>query len=41
MPTRFTATENAFARGAESITPAAAIKLIDGWEEALKAAEFA
>lgn len=40
MPARFTATENAFAKGVESITPAAAIKLIDGWEESLKDAEF-
>ena len=40
MPARFTATENAFAKGVESITPTAAIKLIDGWEEVLKDAEF-
>lgn len=31
----FAATANAFEKGIESITPAAAIKLIDGWEVAL------
>ncbi len=36
MPARFTATENAFEKGVDSITPAAAIKLIDDWEASLK-----
>ncbi len=36
MPARFTATENAFEKGVDSITPAAAIKLIDDWETSLK-----
>lgn len=36
MPARFVATANAFEKGVDSITPAAAIKLIDGWEESLK-----
>lgn len=41
MPARFTATENAFEKGVSSITPAAAVKLIDDWEIALKDADFA
>ena len=36
MPARFTATSNAFEKGVDSITPAAAIKLIDDWETSLK-----
>ena len=36
MPARFTATENAFEKGVDSITPHAAIKLIDDWETSLK-----
>jgi len=40
MPARFTATENAFEKGVDSIKPAAAVKLIEGWEEALKDAEI-
>lgn len=36
MPARFTATTNAFEKGVDSITPAAAIKLIDDWETSLK-----
>nr|WP_295663919.1 hypothetical protein [Polymorphobacter sp.] len=36
MPARFTATENAFEKGVDKITPAAAIKLIDDWEVSLK-----
>jgi hypothetical protein len=35
MPARFAATANAFEKGIETIKPAAAIKLIEGWEEAL------
>ncbi len=40
MPARFTATENAFEKGVENITPAAAIKLIDDWETSLKDADI-
>ena len=40
MPARFVATNNAFEKGVDSITPAAAIKLIDDWEVALKDAEI-
>lgn len=40
MPARFTATENAFEKGVEHITPSAAVKIIDGWEAALKDAEI-
>ena len=36
MPARFVATENAFAKGVAHITPAAAVKLIEDWEVALK-----
>ena len=36
MPARFAATEHAFDKGVDSITPAAAIKLIDDWETSLK-----
>ena len=36
MPARFVATENAFAKGVDSITPAAAIKLIEDWAVSLK-----
>lgn len=36
MPARFTATNNAFEKGVEHITPAAATKLIEDWEESLK-----
>lgn len=39
MPARFTATENAFEKGVEHISPTAAIKLIDDWEVALKDVE--
>lgn len=35
MPARFTATANAFEKGIENTMPAAAIKMIEGWEEAL------
>lgn len=40
MPARFTATANAFEKGVDSITPAAATKLIDDWESSLKDADF-
>lgn len=40
MPARFTATANAFEKGVDSITPAAAIKLIDDWEVSLKDADI-
>ncbi len=36
MPARFVATENAFEKGVDHITPTAAVKLIDDWEVALK-----
>ena len=36
MPARFAATMNAFSDGLENVKPAAAIKLIDGWHEALQ-----
>jgi len=36
----FAATTNAFEKGFENIKPAAAVKLIEGWEEALKDAEI-
>ncbi|WP_144236407.1 hypothetical protein [Glacieibacterium frigidum] len=35
MPARFAATANAFEKGIESTPPASAVKLIEGWEEAL------
>lgn len=35
----FAATANAFEKGVDTIKPAAAIKLIEGWEEALHGAE--
>ena len=35
MPARFAATAAAFEKGIEKTEPAAAIKLIEGWEEAL------
>ncbi|UAJ11240.1 hypothetical protein [Polymorphobacter megasporae] len=40
MPARFAATEHAFEKGVDSITPAAAIKLIDDWEVSLKDADI-
>jgi hypothetical protein len=40
MPARFVATSNAFEKGVDSITPAAAIKLIDDWETSLKDADI-
>lgn len=40
MPARFAATSNAFEKGVENITPAAAIKLIDDWETSLKDADI-
>jgi hypothetical protein len=40
MPARFAATENAFEKGVDNITPAAAIKLIDDWEVSLKDADI-
>ncbi len=36
MPVRFAATANAFEKGIEATKPAAAVKMIEGWEEALK-----
>lgn len=35
MPARFAATANAFEKGIEATDPKAAIKLIEGWEDAL------
>lgn len=35
MPARFAATNSAFEKGIESTSPASAVKLIEGWEEAL------
>jgi len=35
MPARFAATAGAFEKGIEKTAPDAAIKLIEGWEEAL------
>ena len=35
MPLRFAATATAFENGIEKTKPAAAIKMIEGWEEAL------
>lgn len=40
MPVRFAATENAFEKGIENVKPAAAIKLIEGWEEALSSVDI-
>ncbi len=40
MPARFVATENAFAKGVNSITPTAAIKLIDDWAASLHDVEI-
>ena len=40
MPARFAATTNAFEKGVENIAPAAAIKLIEGWEEALSSVDI-
>lgn len=40
MPVRFAATENAFEKGIENTKPAAAIKLIEGWEEALSSVDI-
>ncbi len=36
MPARFAATATAFENGIEKTQPAAAIKIIEGWEDALK-----
>ncbi len=36
MPARFTATATAFENGIEGTKPATAVKIIEGWEEALK-----
>lgn len=36
MPARFTATANAFEKGIDSVSPGAAVKLIESWEESLK-----
>lgn len=36
----FAATANAFEKGVENIKPAAAVKLIEGWEEALAGADI-
>ena len=41
MPVHFTATENAFSKGVDNITPAAAVKLIEDWETSLMDADFA
>lgn len=35
MPARFTATENAVEKGLENVTPAAGVKLVDSWIEAV------
>ena len=35
MPIRFAATNSAFEKGIESTKPNAAVKMIEGWEEAL------
>ena len=40
MPVRFAATANAFEKGIESTKPAAAIKMIDGWEKALASVDL-
>ena len=39
MPARFTATENAVEKGLENVTPAAGVKLIDSWIEAVNAVD--
>lgn len=39
MPARFAATENAVEKGLENVTPAAGIKLIDSWIEAVQDVE--
>lgn len=39
MPARFTATANAFEKGIEKTKPETAIKLIEGWEEALSSVD--
>lgn len=40
MPVRFAATANAFEKGIESTKPAAAIKMIEGWEDALSSVDL-
>jgi len=40
MPVRFAATANAFEKGIENTSPAAAIKMIEGWEEALSSVDI-
>lgn len=35
MPARFAATATAFEKGIETTSPTSAVKLIEGWEEAL------
>ena len=40
MPARFAATATAFEKGIEDTKPAAAIKLIEGWEDALKGVDI-
>ena len=39
MPVRFAATATAFEKGIENTTPASAIKMIEGWEEALSSVD--
>ena len=39
MPARFAATATAFEKGIESVKPDAAIKLIEGWEDALSSVD--
>jgi hypothetical protein len=40
MPARFAATATAFEKSIENTKPAAAIKLIEGWEEALSSVDI-